>query len=198
MSGESTYPSPCARGGRSRFQAYCAWMRPRSGMQRRNCPRAYVRLHGRIPSGAADEVEQGPQFDLGMRPESDAKDRRPRSPARSDPRKPPGPLFRSPAIPAQRSGAATSEPVVASIPQRRVGRLPTSGVRSPTEVGAPLPPSGVLLVAVGIPVGAQPLLRDHRTDSLRADGRADASRALDAADHDRHLTAVDGHSPHHR
>ena len=41
--------TPCARGGLSRFQAYCAWMRPRSGMQRRNCPRAYVRLHGHIP-----------------------------------------------------------------------------------------------------------------------------------------------------
>ena len=42
-------PHPCARGGLSRFQASHAWMRPRSGMQRRNCPRAYVRLHGRIP-----------------------------------------------------------------------------------------------------------------------------------------------------
>jgi very-short-patch-repair endonuclease len=33
---ELVAPSPCARGGRSRFQAYCAWMRPRIGMQRRN------------------------------------------------------------------------------------------------------------------------------------------------------------------
>ena len=41
-------PSPRARGGRSRVQAFCAWMRPRSGMQRRNCPRTYVRLHGHI------------------------------------------------------------------------------------------------------------------------------------------------------
>src|SRR5512134_2034285 len=39
-----------------------------------------------------------------MRPESDAMDRRPRPPARSDPRKSPGPLYRSPAIPAPRSG----------------------------------------------------------------------------------------------
>ena len=46
-SGEGRLES--ARGGRSRFQAFCAWMRPRSGMQRRNCPRAYVRLHGHIP-----------------------------------------------------------------------------------------------------------------------------------------------------
>ena len=46
-SGEGRLES--ARGGRSRFQAHCAWMRPRSGMQRRTCPRAYVRLHGRIP-----------------------------------------------------------------------------------------------------------------------------------------------------
>ena len=33
---ELSAPSPCAREGRSRFQAFCAWMRPRSGMQRRN------------------------------------------------------------------------------------------------------------------------------------------------------------------
>ena len=40
---------PCARGGRSRFQAYCAWMRPRSGMQRRVDRVLTCRLHGRIP-----------------------------------------------------------------------------------------------------------------------------------------------------
>ena len=90
--------SRCARGGRSRFQAFLAWMArrraeegplwgsdpggahragcdalmagstvaspqagpllnvppaPRSGMQRRDCPRAYVRLHGRIPMNGA-------------------------------------------------------------------------------------------------------------------------------------------------
>jgi hypothetical protein len=53
-------------------------------------------------SGAAAEVEQGPQCCLGMRPESDAKDRRPRSPPRSDPRKITGaplPLSGDPAPP---------------------------------------------------------------------------------------------------
>jgi hypothetical protein len=101
-------------------------------------------------------------------------------------------------VPARRSGAATSEPVVASIPQRRVGRLPTSGVRSPTEVGAPLPPSGVLLVPVRIPVGAPPPLRDHRMDILRAVGRTGASRAPDTTDQYHHRTIVDGHCSHHR
>ena len=81
-------------------------------------PRSAPRSHP--ASGAADEVEQGPQTCLGMRPESDAKDRRPRSPARSDPRKSPGPLFRSPAIllhvapiPAPRCGAS---PILAATP----------------------------------------------------------------------------------
>ena len=85
-------------------------------------PRSAPRSHP--ASGAADEAEQGPQSNLGMRPESDAKDRRPRSLARSDPRKTPGPLFRSPAIllhvapiPAPRSGASpilTATPAQAS------------------------------------------------------------------------------------
>jgi hypothetical protein len=103
--------TPCARGGRSRFQAFCAWkarrraeegplwgsdpgdahgigMRttrprsaprshpasgsllhvppiPRSGMQRRTGPRAYVRLNGRIPGNrGASRGGRGTLWDL--------------------------------------------------------------------------------------------------------------------------------------
>ena len=38
-----------SRGGRSRFQAVCAWMRPRSGTGARQYPRSCARLRGRIP-----------------------------------------------------------------------------------------------------------------------------------------------------
>ena len=69
---------------------------------------AIGRLHGRIPaSGAAVEAEQGPQLQLGMRPEiRRTRDRPPpliASEVRSPNRKRSGPLFRSTAIPAQRS-----------------------------------------------------------------------------------------------
>ena len=69
---------------------------------------AIGRLHGRIPaSGAAVEAEQGPQLQLGMRPEiRRTRDRPPPSIAsevRSPNRKRSGPLFRSAAIPAPRS-----------------------------------------------------------------------------------------------
>ena len=38
-----------SRAGRSRFQALCAWMRPRSGTGERRMRGPHTRLHGRIP-----------------------------------------------------------------------------------------------------------------------------------------------------
>ena len=38
-----------SRSGRSRFQAFSAWMRPRSGTIERRMRGPYTRLHGRIP-----------------------------------------------------------------------------------------------------------------------------------------------------
>ena len=56
-------PMLSARSGRSRFQALCAWMRPRSGMHRAEYTRACACLRGHIPGGA-------PVLRCGTRPES--------------------------------------------------------------------------------------------------------------------------------
>ncbi len=84
------------------------WGSDRGDTRKAGGRHAIGRLHGRIPaSGAAVEAEQGPQLYLGMRPEIRRKRDRPppsiASEVRSPNRKRSGPLFRSTAIPAQRS-----------------------------------------------------------------------------------------------
>src|SRR3970282_2933538 len=46
---ENNHPHPAPAEGGAGSVGFGRWMRPRSGMQRRDCTRAYVRLHGRIP-----------------------------------------------------------------------------------------------------------------------------------------------------
>jgi hypothetical protein len=84
------------------------WGSDRGDTRKAGGRHAIGRLHGRIPaSGAAVEAEQGPQLYLGMRPEiRRTRDRPPpsiTSEVRSPNRKRSWALFRSTAIPAQRS-----------------------------------------------------------------------------------------------
>ena len=101
-----------SRAGRSRIPSVmCLDATPERDNGAPDARSSHAPARSHPASRAADEVEQGPRCSLGMRPESDAKDRRPRSPPRSDPRITPGPLFRSPAIllhvPARRQLSAS-------------------------------------------------------------------------------------------
>ncbi len=101
---------PGARGGRSSACAAGVGATPERAERAAFNPRACAHLRGRIPaSGAAIEVEQGPQRKLGMRPEIRRRRNRP-PPAtafevRSPNQKRSGPLFHSAAAPASRCGA---------------------------------------------------------------------------------------------